>query len=230
MFGGDKTLQSPRPEGGHRRLPLLCLGTTAYAEVFADTHEDNRIYEFMGFVENLDSSRTGATILDLPIYWSDSIDDLKETHSIVCALGTTLRRNWIEGLLARGFRLASLIHPSASVSRRASLSAGTVVDPGTVIAARTNAGPCVRIGRLSAIGHHIDIGAYSTIHPSVTISSGCRIGEQVVIGTGAVLANDIVVGDGAVIAAGSVVTTSVPAGALVRGNPARIVREGFGPR
>jgi acetyltransferase-like isoleucine patch superfamily enzyme len=53
-----------------------------------------------------------------------------------------------------------------------------------------------------------------------------RIGDRVWIGVGAKILKGVSVGDGAVIAAGATVTRDVPAGALVAGSPARIVREG----
>ena len=53
-----------------------------------------------------------------------------------------------------------------------------------------------------------------------------RIGDRVWIGTRAVVLKGVTIGDGAVVAACSVVTGDVPAGALVAGNPARVVREG----
>jgi acetyltransferase-like isoleucine patch superfamily enzyme len=52
------------------------------------------------------------------------------------------------------------------------------------------------------------------------------IGDHVWIGAGATILKGVAVGDGAVIAAGAIVTRDVPAGALVAGNPARVVREG----
>jgi len=49
------------------------------------------------------------------------------------------------------------------------------------------------------------------------------IGDRVFIGPGAVLAGPIVVGDNAIIGANSVVTKSVPEGAIVGGTPAKII-------
>ena len=51
------------------------------------------------------------------------------------------------------------------------------------------------------------------------------IGSHVWIGCHVLIMKGVTVGDGAVIAAGSVVTKDVPAGALVGGNPARVIRE-----
>jgi acetyltransferase-like isoleucine patch superfamily enzyme len=49
---------------------------------------------------------------------------------------------------------------------------------------------------------------------------GVRIGKRAFIGPGAIILPDVEIGDGAVVTAGSVVTSSVPAMTMVRGNPA----------
>jgi len=56
-------------------------------------------------------------------------------------------------------------------------------------------------------------------------SQPVMIGDHVWIGTGATVLAGVSIGDGAVVAAGSVVTSDVPSGTLVAGNPARIIRE-----
>jgi acetyltransferase-like isoleucine patch superfamily enzyme len=45
------------------------------------------------------------------------------------------------------------------------------------------------------------------------------------IGSGATILSKVTVGERAIVGAGSVVTKSVPAGAIVAGNPASILRE-----
>jgi acetyltransferase-like isoleucine patch superfamily enzyme len=52
-----------------------------------------------------------------------------------------------------------------------------------------------------------------------------RIGDHVWIGAEAMVLPGVTIGDGAVVAARAVVTKDVPAGALVGGNPARVIRE-----
>ncbi|QCL97814.1 acyltransferase (plasmid) [Agrobacterium tumefaciens] len=53
-----------------------------------------------------------------------------------------------------------------------------------------------------------------------------RIGNHVWIGMRAVILKGVTIGDGAVIAAGAIVTRDVPAGTVVAGNPARVIKDG----
>ncbi len=50
-----------------------------------------------------------------------------------------------------------------------------------------------------------------------------RIGDDVWIGIGAIVLKGVTIGAGARIGAGAVVTRDVPAGAVVEGNPARVI-------
>ena len=51
-----------------------------------------------------------------------------------------------------------------------------------------------------------------------------RVGRNVWIGASAVVLQGVTIGDDSVVGAGSVVTHDVPAGVLVVGSPARVVR------
>jgi acetyltransferase-like isoleucine patch superfamily enzyme len=44
------------------------------------------------------------------------------------------------------------------------------------------------------------------------------------IGSGATILSNVTIGEHAIVGAGSVVTRDVPAGAIVAGNPARVIR------
>jgi serine O-acetyltransferase len=89
---------------------------------------------------------------------------------------------------------------------------------GTVVHSRVQfRGPAV-------VFHNVTIGNRHIADEGVP-----RIGSRVFIGAGAVILGDIDVGDDCVIGANAVVTTSVPAGNMAVGNPARIApcREGL---
>jgi acetyltransferase-like isoleucine patch superfamily enzyme len=58
------------------------------------------------------------------------------------------------------------------------------------------------------------------------IHTDTRIGSCCFVGANAIVMPGVIIGDGAIVGAGAVVTQGVPAGCIVAGNPARIVREG----
>lgn len=79
----------------------------------------------------------------------------------------------------------------------------------------------------------LDIGAGTIIHPRVTIGMGLvdggqpRIGARVWIGSDCVIFGAIAIGDGATVLPGSVVTKHIPPGAVVGGNPPRLIAAAF---
>ena len=54
-----------------------------------------------------------------------------------------------------------------------------------------------------------------------------RIGKRCFVGAHSILMPGVTIGDGSIVGAGSVVTRDVPAGTIVAGNPARVVRTGI---
>ena len=70
-------------------------------------------------------------------------------------------------------------------------------------------------------GHH-----YSQVPETEKVgypTEPVRIGRFVFVGAGSKILPGVTIGDGALVAAGSVVSRSVPAGAVVAGNPAKVI-------
>ncbi|KAF3885770.1 MULTISPECIES: serine acetyltransferase [Nostocales] len=78
------------------------------------------------------------------------------------------------------------------------------------------------IGNNCILRHSTTIGNKKLLDGS--ISGSPKIGNNVDIGANVVILGEITIGDNAVIGAGSVVVKDVPIGAVVAGNPAKIIR------
>lgn len=86
------------------------------------------------------------------------------------------------------------------------------------------------IGRNVTIMHGVTIGQADDIAPDGSRTTAFpKIGDDVWIGPHAVIVGGINVGNGARVLGGAIVTRDVPAGAMVGGNPARIIRENAPP-
>ncbi len=103
------------------------------------------------------------------------------------------------------------------------------------------------IGNYSMISHHVTIGPRDHIFTNFSINDSIysktkehlydvgiwdnkycvKIGHDVWIGSYSIVLRGVEIGNGAIVAAGSVVTKSVPAYAVVAGNPARIIKYRF---
>lgn len=70
------------------------------------------------------------------------------------------------------------------------------------------------------------IGKFCTVGHGAIIH-GCTVGDGCLIGMGAIVLNGATLGRGCLVGAGAVVTgkTQAPAGSLLLGNPARIVKQ-----
>ena len=88
---------------------------------------------------------------------------------------------------------------------------------------------------LIEIGENSIIGYGAILHTSThdvnsnpvwtyRIDKPIKIGRDVWVGTGVIILPGVIVEDYAIVGAGSVVTANVPKGAIVAGNPARIIR------
>ncbi|MFH0824396.1 MAG: hypothetical protein V2B18_16710 [Pseudomonadota bacterium] len=88
----------------------------------------------------------------------------------------------------------------------------------------------VKIDSLCHIAHNVLVGARTMMASTIDITGSVTVGTDVWIGAHTIIKNKVKIGNHALIGVGAVVIHDVPAGAVVAGNPARILRfqEGFG--
>ena len=143
--------------------------------------------------------------------------------------------------LTQGFWASSIYRVARAALRRSRLLAPLVVTAqklveivtGISIPAQCEIGDGLYIGHYGSIilapeariGHNVSLAQNVTI--GVAGGGDDRgaptIGNRVFIGAHSVVVGRIIIGDDAVVCAGSVVNRSVPARAVVMGNPARVV-------
>ena len=204
--------------------PLLILGSRVLAEELFDLIDEIPGYEVEAFVENMDRERCQLTIEGRPVLWIDELDTRAATHLAVTGISTTNRWTYIEEAESHGARFATLIHPLARVSKRATLGPGCFIGPGCIVSTRATLGAHVFLNRGATVGHHTRIDDCVTLQPRANIAGLVHIERRSYIGMGATVIDRRHIGEGSVVGAGSLVVKDLPAHVQAMGVPARIVK------
>jgi sugar O-acyltransferase (sialic acid O-acetyltransferase NeuD family) len=209
----------------HRERPLLVIGAfPSRGADIADLVSDIAGAKVDGFVETEDWQKAGGTLEELPVHWIGDLGSFAGTHGAIVAGSIRHRLAVTPRIVEAGMPLATIIHPSASVSSKAEIGDGSVISRGAVVSNRARIGRLVFVNRATSIGHQTAVGDVSELGPGTTIAGQCRIKAQVTIGVGATVIDRRTIGRGAFVCAGSVVTKDIPPGVTAAGNPARVIR------
>ncbi|WP_338627430.1 2,3,4,5-tetrahydropyridine-2,6-dicarboxylate N-acetyltransferase [Clostridium baratii] len=120
----------------------------------------------------------------------------------------------------------AIIRDRVSIGKNAVIMMGAVINIGAEIGEGTMVDMNAVIGARGKLGKNVHLGAGAVVAgvlepPS---KSPCEICDNALIGANAVILEGVKVGEGSVVAAGSVVTEDVPAGVVVAGSPAKIIK------
>ncbi len=204
------------------RVQLLILGAGRFAQDVADWAAEIPGVTPIGFYQ--DERPDGPHALDgLAIFSEARAREQLASCQVICAVGSPRRDAFIEKVAAWDAAFATLVHPSARVSQKASLGPGTLVSPMVNVAAHARVGSNVILNRGASVAHHVVIEDYATIGPGAVIAGSASIGRGALIGAGAVVKDGIQVGAGATVGIGSVAVRDVKNGVTVFGVPARLI-------
>lgn len=181
-------------------------------------------YSIAAFVS---ARNPGTTLLGRPVWGAIPPEHVDAGGDVVLAVGDNFTRDqeWrrLSDLVPLE-QMPAVAHPSANVSRYASVGPGTVLMQGSIVGSGAQIGVGCIVNSGSIVEHECTIGDFSSLAPGATIGGRVRFGKRVALSIGAVVRHGVSIGDDTVIGAGSYVHGDVPALVVAYGTPARTIR------
>jgi sugar O-acyltransferase (sialic acid O-acetyltransferase NeuD family) len=184
-------------------------------------------YDFKGFLDD-DRQSWGKAVAGYPVLGPLSMAKDHPNCVFVNGIGS-FRNYWRKSAIISTAgvpldRFETIVHPAASVSRFATLGAGTVVLQNVTINSRARIGNHVIILPNAVISHDVIVGDYTCVASAACIAGNVRVGNACYLGANCSILNDLQLGDGSLVGMGAVLLEDVPSATVVVGNPARAIR------
>lgn len=118
------------------------------------------------------------------------------------------------------------IRDMVTIGKNAVVMMGAVINIGAVVGEGSMVDMNAVIGARGTLGKNVHLGAGAVVAGVLEPPSAdpVIVEDNAMIGANAVILEGVRIGEGAVVAAGSVVTENVPAGAVVAGSPAKVIK------
>jgi UDP-perosamine 4-acetyltransferase len=201
---------------------IIVVGAGDHAKVVLEALWAMDTFEVVGLT---DPSTSCLEVLGVPVLGGDILLPglfAQGVSSAVVAIGSNNQRQQIGlSLLAMGFALPAVVHPSALISPSATIGQGAVVMARAVVGTLARVGELAIINTGAIVEHDNYIGRSAHIAPGTALAGGVRVGDRAMVGIGSAVRPHISIGDDSIVGAGSVVVADVPSGVTVAGAPAR---------
>lgn len=131
------------------------------------------------------------------------------------------RRRLIRTYEEAGAKFASIIAPSATVSRNSEIGEGSAVMCGAIVN-RARLGRHVVVNTGAIVEHDSVVGDNTFIGPGVVTGGAVNIGSDCFIGLGAKIRNNVKIASGVTVGMGGIVTRDLTEPGIYHGNPLRL--------
>jgi sugar O-acyltransferase (sialic acid O-acetyltransferase NeuD family) len=208
---------------------IVIVGAGGFARETAQLVAELPEWRLFGYLDD-DPDRHGTLVDGIPVLGDTKLLDSGDipAASVVVCTGSPRdygsRARIVSRLgLPRG-RYATLIHPSAVVSRSSQAGPGSVLLAGVVLTASVAVGAHVAVMPHATLTHDCVVSDFATIASGVRLGGGVLVEAGAYLGAGALVREGRTIGAGALVGMGAVVTRDVPANEVWVGSPARFLR------
>ncbi len=196
---------------------LMILGAGGHGRVVADAAQRQGAWAAIAATDRNGDRCRGELLPGVALRLPVALDEAQAVHVAVGDNAARRRESEAVGLQ----RLATVIHPQASVSPHAQLAGGCLVAAQAVVAPCARVGHGVIVNHGAVVDHDVTVGDFTHVAPGARLGGGVSIGAGVLVGAGASVLPGRRVCDGAIIGAGAVVNRDIDEPGTWAGLPAR---------
>lgn len=213
---------------------IILIGGGGNAQVTLSTIDDiNQVkptWEVIGFMDDDKNAKLGnipniGKIEAKSIKKYESYNDINYYWSLI-SVNMKDKLLWkIERLNIEKQKFANIIHPTAVISKYASLGTGISIQPQVCVGPECNIGNHVHMFAQSFVGHGAILEDFSYVANNASIGARVLLKEGSYIGTNAAVREDTIIGKWSVVGMGSVVLSNVSNSTTVVGVPAKPIKK-----
>lgn len=201
---------------------LIIIGAGGHGKVIANAAEKMNAFNEISFLDDnkINESIIGFKVIDK----TDNMNKYKETHEFIVGIGSNeVRLNLQSKLEREGYKITSVIHPSAIIEKEVKIGLGTVITAGVVINPNTEIGRGCIINTSSIVDHDCILENFVHLSPGVVLSGEVKVGNLTWLGAGVTSINNIEITSFVTIGAGSTIVGNIIHSGVYVGTPARKV-------
>jgi acetyltransferase EpsM len=202
-------------------------GTVALSTI-EDINQNKKEWEILGFLNDFETNQiNGYPVLGKidPGIVNEFLED-DSVYFVYTLISTKLNHNFIHKLHNLNIpqnRFANLIHPTAVVSKFASIGRGVIIQPFVSIGPNVTIGNYVQIFAQALIGHNSSLDDYSYVANNAAIGAKVNLKQGAYVGTNASILENVILGEWSLVGIGTVVLHNVNDYQKVVGNPAKVI-------
>jgi acetyltransferase EpsM len=211
---------------------LVIIGGTGNGTVAASTVEDinavEKEWEIIGFLNDFETGPiVGFPVLGKIDYaTAQKLLEDDEAYFLYTLISTKLNFKFLHRLTELEIpieRFATIIHPTAVISRFAKIGYGVSIQPFVSVGPGVTIGNHIQMFAQSLIGHDSTLDDYSYVANNACVGAHVHLKEGTYLGTNCSLLENITLGEWSLVGMGAVVLKDVPPYTKVVGNPARVI-------
>ena len=197
------------------------------SDITAKAKSPNDKYQIEGYIDE-NPELKGKTQFDKKIFvnFKSLRDKNFSDYYVISAIGDPMdRERLLNKAVSLGFKIDTVIHPSANVSPYAKIGKGVIICQNCLIQPYAEIGDFCYIHAGCVVGPKVKMDYSCTVNSIVAISANTHVERRSYLGVGTSIIQGMKIGEGSILGANSVVVKPIPSHVTAVGIPAKIIKE-----